>query len=57
MPLLYYWRWDNYHRDLDLGAGYHLNQDNPKMHAVDFGRHRERLILDRHLEPPYASQS
>ncbi|PSQ71624.1 MAG: hypothetical protein BRD31_02495, partial [Bacteroidetes bacterium QH_2_64_26] len=37
MPLLYYWRRNNYQRDLDLGAGYHLNQDNPVMHEVDRG--------------------
>ena len=37
MPLLYYWRRDNYVRDLDLGAGYHLNQDNPVMHEVAGG--------------------
>ena len=28
---------DNYVRDLDLGAGYHLNQDNPVMHEVARG--------------------
>ena len=27
MALLYYWRPDNYGRDLDFGAGYHLNQE------------------------------
>lgn len=37
MPLLYYWRADNYRRDLDMGAGYHLNQANPLMHEVDLG--------------------
>lgn len=37
MPLLYYWRRDNYQQDLDLGAGYHLNQDNPVMHGVEIG--------------------
>ena len=30
-------RRDNYLRDLDLGAGYHLNQDNPVMHEVAQG--------------------
>lgn len=29
MALLYYWRPDNYQRDLDFGAGFHLNQGNP----------------------------
>jgi 5-methylcytosine-specific restriction protein A len=37
MPLLYYWRRDNYKRDLDMGAGYHLNQDNPLLHKVEIG--------------------
>lgn len=37
MPLLYYWRGDNYTRDLDHGAGYHLNQTTPRLHAIDLG--------------------
>jgi hypothetical protein len=37
MPLLYYWRADNYKRDLDLGASYHLNQANPLLHQVEIG--------------------
>lgn len=37
MPLLYYWRGDNYRRDLDYGAGYHLNQASHLLHKVDFG--------------------
>jgi len=37
MPLLYYWRRDNYFRDLDMGAGYHLNQANPLLHNIDLG--------------------
>lgn len=37
MPLLYYWRGDNYLRDLDQGAGFNLNQANPLMHEVDVG--------------------
>jgi hypothetical protein len=37
LPLLYYWRGDNYRRDLDFGAGYHLNQSNPLMHAIERG--------------------
>ncbi|MGB8645916.1 MAG: HNH endonuclease [Anaerolineae bacterium] len=37
MPLLYYWRGDNYRHDLDYGAGYHLNQANPLMHTIDSG--------------------
>lgn len=37
MPLLYYWRGDNYRRDLDMGAGYHLNQANPLLHLIDIG--------------------
>ncbi len=37
MPLLYYWRADNYRRDLDMGAGYHLNQASPLLHQIDIG--------------------
>ena len=37
MPLLFYWRPDNYRRDLDLGAGYHLNQANPLLHEIEAG--------------------
>jgi 5-methylcytosine-specific restriction enzyme A len=37
MPLLYYWRGDNYRRDLDMGAGYHLNQASPVLHEIDLG--------------------
>lgn len=37
MPLLYYWRGDNYRRDLDMGAGYNLNQAAPLMHEIDVG--------------------
>jgi len=37
VPLLYYWVGKNYRRDLDLGAGYHLNQANPLMHQIDLG--------------------
>ena len=37
MPLLYYWRGDNYRRDLDHGVGYHLNQANPLLHELALG--------------------
>ena len=37
MPLLYFWRGDNYRRDLDMGAGYNLNQANPVLHDIDIG--------------------
>lgn len=37
MPLLYYWRGDNYRRDLDAGAGYHLNQASYLLQTVGFG--------------------
>ena len=35
MPLLYHWVGKNYRRDLDWGAGYHLNQSNPVLHEID----------------------
>ena len=37
MPLLYYWRGENYRRDLDEGAAYHLNQSNPLLHQIGVG--------------------
>ena len=37
MALLYYWRPDNYRRDLDFGAGYHLNQGSAMLHRVEVG--------------------
>ena len=37
MSLLYYWRPDNYYRDLDMGAGFHLNQSNPLLHKIQLG--------------------
>lgn len=37
MPLLYYWRGDNYKKDIELGAGYHLNQANPALHDISAG--------------------
>jgi hypothetical protein len=35
--LLYFWRGDNYRRDLDHGVGFHLNQANPLLHQIDLG--------------------
>jgi 5-methylcytosine-specific restriction enzyme A len=37
MPLLYFWRGDNYRRDLEMGAGYNLNQANPLLHEIELG--------------------
>lgn len=37
MHLLYYWKRENYQRDLDYGAGYHLNQRNSLMHEIEVG--------------------
>lgn len=37
MHLLYYWRPDNHRRDLDYGAGFHLNQSSPLLHGVGLG--------------------
>jgi 5-methylcytosine-specific restriction protein A len=37
MPLLYYWRGDNYARDLDEGVGFHLNQSSPRLHDIGVG--------------------
>lgn len=37
MPILYYWHPENYRRDLDMGAGFHLNQSNPLLHSIEIG--------------------
>ncbi len=37
MHLLYFWRGDNYRRDLDYGVGFHLNQRNPLLHQIGLG--------------------
>ncbi len=37
MPLLYYWRDDNYRRDLNNGVGYHLNSKNKLLHDIGVG--------------------
>lgn len=37
MHLLYFWRGDNYRRDLDHGVGFHLNQGNPSLHQIRLG--------------------
>ena len=37
MPLLYYWRPDNYARDRNFGFGYHLNQNNPLLTGMGEG--------------------
>jgi 5-methylcytosine-specific restriction enzyme A len=37
MHLLYFWRGDNYRRDLDHGVGFHLNQANPILHQIGIG--------------------
>lgn len=43
MDLLAYWRYDNYLRDLDKGAGFHFNSNQSRLHtAIDVG---ERLWL------------
>lgn len=37
MPLLFYWRYDNYVDDLGNGASYHLNSKQQVLHDVDRG--------------------
>ena len=37
MPLLYYWRDDNYRHDLNNGVGYHLNSKNKLLHNIAIG--------------------
>lgn len=43
MDLMAYWRWDNYVRDLDEGAGFHFNSNQERLHSeIEIG---ERLWL------------
>jgi 5-methylcytosine-specific restriction protein A len=37
MALLYFWRHDNYRRDLDYGVGFHLNQRSATLHDIELG--------------------
>lgn len=38
MDLLAYWRWDNYVRDLDEGAGFNFNSNQSRLHsAIELG--------------------
>ncbi|MBL8604923.1 MAG: HNH endonuclease [Myxococcales bacterium] len=38
MDLLAYWRWDNFLSDLDEGAGFNFNSNQPRLHsAIDVG--------------------
>lgn len=39
MRPIYFWRGDNYRRDLDMGTGYTLNQTNPLLQSVQIGEH------------------
>ena len=34
MDLLAYWRYDNYRRDLDSGAGFHFNSNQSRLHTA-----------------------
>ena len=52
MNLLYYWRGDNYRRDLDHGVGFHLNQANPLLHQIRIGR--SLWAFTRKLDGRYA---
>lgn len=50
MDLLAYWRWDNYARDLDEGAGFHFNSNQSRLHtAINVGE-RLWLVSGRHSE-------
>ena len=52
MNLLYFWRGDNYRRDLDYGVGFHLNQANPLLHEVAIGE--SLWAFTRKLDGRYA---
>src|SRR4051794_36027812 len=50
MHLLAYWRWDNYVRDLDEGAGFNFNSKQSRLHtAIEPG---ETLWLFTCLKAP-----
>jgi hypothetical protein len=50
--LLYFWRGDNYRRDLDYGVGFHLNQANPLLHQIGIGN--SLWAFTRKLDGRYA---
>lgn len=52
MNLLYFWRGDNYRRDLDYGVGFHLNQANPLLHQIGIGQ--SLWAFTRKLDARYA---
>lgn len=52
MNLLYFWRGDNYRRDLDYGVGFHLNQANPLLHQIGLGN--SLWAFTRKLDGRYA---
>jgi hypothetical protein len=50
--LLYFWRGENYRRDLDHGVGFHLNQSNPLLHQIGIGK--SLWAFTRKLDGRYA---
>ncbi len=52
MHLLYFWRGDNYRRDLDHGVGFHLNQASPLLHQIRVGE--SLWAFTRRTDGPYA---
>jgi len=50
--LLYFWRGDNYRRDLDYGVGFHLNQATPLLREVGIGH--SLWAFKRKLDGRYA---
>lgn len=47
MPLLYHWRDVNYRSDLGGGIAWHLNQNSPRLHAIEPGESLWAFTRDR----------
>jgi hypothetical protein len=54
--LLYFWRGDNYRRDLDHGVGFHLNQANPLLHQIGIGESLWAFTRKRDGRPTVARE-
>ena len=50
MDLLAYWRWDNYVRDLDDGAGFNFNSNQARLHSAINIAERLWLVSGRRAE-------
>jgi 5-methylcytosine-specific restriction enzyme A len=49
VDLLAYWRWDNYVSDLDQGAGFNFNSNQPRLHSAIEPGERLWAVTGHHL--------